>query len=726
MVILLLVGTVATGAFAKVNDTLFDPVWVKKEGNDYVPIGKYQEIFNKDSATFETGYFGSLVSSNIHLTVQVNNKDGQFVSTVISKNVNISDGMKLERITIDPSHYKKPGEYIIVTKLDDGTANGESVDASLVLKVKNNLVVDSDGPGVIIPPNHNHAPEMWEIEEDKAIDEGEFITFTVSANDEDNDNLTYEAIGVYEELGMYFQQTTTSYGREIGVFSWKPGYDFVDHPHLIKKIQLRFRAYDGEDYSEWKDVTITVNDVNRRPIFRPVADQTINENQQLKISLWGHDEDEDELTYSFNRSALPGAEIVKKGRDDAELRWKPDYNAAARSPYRVSVMVEDGFGGQYSQYFTITVNDVVVDDDYDELVASDILTETDEDEEITIVMSCSGSRNELTYVINENPAQGSISRVYGNKAVYAPNADYNGEDYFTYYCADDSGRKSNTAKVYVIINPVNDAPVAVNDGSETLENESVLIPVLSNDYDVDGDDLTVTAVSAAENGAAVVEGNEVRYTPNEGFVGIDQFKYIVSDGQKGTTGFVSVTVSENTDDDEEEEEEPTYQCSDGLDNDNDNYTDYGDGTTNDSGCDSLEDDDELNEEDEEDDDEDDGETDEETSPPHYNLKLKSVLLAQELLSPGEVLFIKVRAFNNGSADLDELKVRAKIYDLGAWGSTGEFTLVVGQGTSKNVYVLIPEDALSGLYLVKVTIRNSHYHTSAYRLMIISDLWNTAG
>ncbi len=720
MFILLLVGTIATGVFAKVNDTLFDPVWVEKDdNNNYVPAGKYQEIFNKNSAAFETGYFGSLVSSNIHLTVQVNNKDGQFVSTVVSKNVNTAGGLGYERITIDPSHYKTSGEYIIVVKLDDGTANGESVDASLVLKVKNNLVVDSDGPGVIIPLDRNHAPEMGEMQKNKAIDEGKFITFTVSANDEDNDDLIYEVVGLREDLGMYFQPTTTQYGREIGVFSWRPGYDFVDHPHSIKKIPLHFRAYDGEDYSEWKDVTIIVNDVNRRPIFRPVADQTINENQQLKIPLFGVDADEDELEYSLEGNAPPSAQIIEKNKYNAELRWKPDYNAAARSPYRVSVMVEDGFGGQYSQYLTITVNDVAVTEG---LTARDILTETDEDEAVTIAMSCSGNERELNYVINENPAHGSISRVYGNKAVYAPNANYNGEDSFTYYCTDNAGRRSNEANVYIIVNPVNDAPVTVNDGSETLENESVLIPVLSNDYDVDGDELTVSVVSLAENGVAVIEGNEVRYTPYEGFVGIDQFKYTVSDDKTETTGFVSVTVSENTDN-EEEEEEPTYQCSDGLDNDNDNYTDYGDGTTNDPGCDSLEDDDEQ---DDGDDDEDDGETDEETTRPHYHLKLQSVLLAQELLNPGEVLFIKVRAFNNGSADLDELKVQAKIYDLGAWGSTGEFTLAVGQGTSKNVYVLIPEDALSGLYLVKVTIGNSHYHTSAYRLVIVSDSWNTIG
>ena len=38
MFILLLVGTIATGVFAKVNDTLFDPVWVEKDdNNNYVP-----------------------------------------------------------------------------------------------------------------------------------------------------------------------------------------------------------------------------------------------------------------------------------------------------------------------------------------------------------------------------------------------------------------------------------------------------------------------------------------------------------------------------------------------------------------------------------------------------------------------------------------------------------------------------------------------------------------
>ena len=723
MVILLLVGTVAIGAFAKVNDTLFNPVWVEKDNNNnYIPAGKYQEIFNKDSATFETGYFGSLVSSNIHLTVLINRKsDGQTISTVISKNVNTAGGLGYERITINPSHYKTTGEYIIVTKLDDGTANGESVDASLVLKVKNKLVADNTKPEIQLFPR-NHAPEMNVIR-DKVKDENQIITFTVSANDEDNDDLIYEVVGLREDLGMYFQPTTTSYGRDIAVFSWKPGYDFVDHPNLIESIHLRFRAYDGEDYSEWKSVKITVNDVNRLPLFRMAADQTINENQQLKIPLLGRDADEDELAYSFNGNTLPGAEIIKMGRYNAELRWKPDYNAATHSPYRVLVVVSDGFGGQYSQYITITVNDVAVDDgDYDELAARDILTETDEDKAITITMSCSGSERELTYIIGSEPAHGTVSAVDGNEVTYTPDANYNGDDYFTYYCTNNAGRTSNRAAVNIIVNPVNDAPVAVNDGSETLENNSVLIPVLSNDYDVDGDELTVSVVSSAENGAVAIQGNEVIYTPNENFVGIDNFKYIVSDGELSDTGFVSVTVSETS----EEPEDPIYQCSDRLDNDNDGHIDYGDGTTNDPGCDSLEDNDEQdeNEDDEDDDDEDDEETDEETSPLHYHLKLKSVMLAQELLNPGEVLFIKVRAFNNGDADLDELKVQAKIYELGAWGSTGEFTLAAGEGTSKNVYVLIPEDAPSGLYLVKVTIGNSHYHTSAYRLMIVSDYWNT--
>src|SRR5690606_19440718 len=60
----------------------------------------------------------------------------------------------------------------------------------------------------------------------------------------------------------------------------------------------------------------------------------------------------------------------------------------------------------------------------------------------------------------------------------------------------------------------------------------------------DGDPLTVAAVGAPLNGTAVLEGEEVRYTPEAGFVGTDAFTYVVTDGRGGIDE-ATVTVAVN-------------------------------------------------------------------------------------------------------------------------------------------------------------------------------------
>ena len=56
--------------------------------------------------------------------------------------------------------------------------------------------------------------------------------------------------------------------------------------------------------------------------------------------------------------------------------------------------------------------------------------------------------------------------------VYTPDANFNGNDSFTYTITDDDGRTS-TAQVNVVVTPVNDAPVAVDD-SLTIQEDGVL------------------------------------------------------------------------------------------------------------------------------------------------------------------------------------------------------------------------------------------------------------
>ena len=98
----------------------------------------------------------------------------------------------------------------------------------------------------------------------------------------------------------------------------------------------------------------------------------------------------------------------------------------------------------------------------------------------------------------------------------------------------------------VTATPVNTAPVAVDDASTTAEDTAIVIRVLDNDSDVDGDSLSVIEVSTPSNGSVAITGNAttVTYTPNAGFHGSDSFTYVASDGNGRTdTGTVTVTVT---------------------------------------------------------------------------------------------------------------------------------------------------------------------------------------
>ena len=72
----------------------------------------------------------------------------------------------------------------------------------------------------------------------------------------------------------------------------------------------------------------------------------------------------------------------------------------------------------------------------------------------------------------------------------------------------------------------------------------MVIAVLANDRDVDGNPLVVSAAGPAGNGTVVRNANgSITYTPRNRFAGIDTFSYTISDGQGGTaTATVSVIV----------------------------------------------------------------------------------------------------------------------------------------------------------------------------------------
>ncbi|MEZ4701930.1 MAG: Ig-like domain-containing protein [Rhodothermales bacterium] len=124
---------------------------------------------------------------------------------------------------------------------------------------------------------------------------------------------------------------------------------------------------------------------------------------------------------------------------------------------------------------------------------------------------------------------------------YAPNQNGIANLSFRATSADDETR---TASVTVTVLPLNDAPIAVDDIAATIENEPVLVNVLANDVDPDGDDLIIQSFSSPNVGTVQpgADGTFL-YNPPADYTGRATFSYTVVDDSSATDrATVTITV----------------------------------------------------------------------------------------------------------------------------------------------------------------------------------------
>ncbi|HUW46385.1 MAG TPA: tandem-95 repeat protein [Dehalococcoidia bacterium] len=195
-------------------------------------------------------------------------------------------------------------------------------------------------------------------------------------------------------------------------------------------------------------------------------------------------------------------------------------------------------------------------------MAEDYAATTDEDNSVTVAApGILGNDSDPdvgdTLTVTAVDTSGTIGAVTAWGAdgsfAYDPNGQFeylqaggSTTDSFTYTISDGNGG-SDTATVTITIGGANDPPVALADNATTLEDTPVTIYVLNNDFDIDGDTLTVDSITQGTNGLVANNGSYVTYTPAIGFNGTDSFNYTVSDGNGGTdtaTVTVNITVIE--------------------------------------------------------------------------------------------------------------------------------------------------------------------------------------
>ncbi|MCP4713252.1 MAG: hypothetical protein GY869_31865, partial [Planctomycetes bacterium] len=155
------------------------------------------------------------------------------------------------------------------------------------------------------------------------VHEGETLSLQLVAGDPDNDALSFYADQL--PAGAVLNEQT-------GEFVWNVGFNQAGYHNIA------FFVTDG-DLVNGEDVSITVYNTNRAPVFIPVPELTTHESSLLQIQVAAGDPDEDALTYYIAGDMPVGASFDV---DTHTFLWQPDFDQTG--VYTISFAARDAGG----------------------------------------------------------------------------------------------------------------------------------------------------------------------------------------------------------------------------------------------------------------------------------------------------------------------------------------------------------------------------------------------
>ena len=216
----------------------------------------------------------------------------------------------------------------------------------------------------------------------------------------------------------------------------------------------------------------------------PVADNDaygVAEDTVLSVTAAGvlsgdTDADNDPLTASLVSQASSGVVVLSP---DGSFTYTPDANFNGSDSFTYTAF--DGIGNSNVATVNLTVTSV-----NDAPVAIGQSGSTSEDSAVAVTLAGSDVDGDpLSYSVAGVPGSGTLSGTAPN-LTYTPNANFNGNDSFTFR-VNDGTDDSSLATVALTVTPVNDAPTANAQSVSTSEDTPLAIALSGND--IDGDSL---------------------------------------------------------------------------------------------------------------------------------------------------------------------------------------------------------------------------------------------
>ena len=369
----------------------------------------------------------------------------------------------------------------------------------------------------IVVNTTNRAPVLDQIG-NRVADENSLLEFTISATDPDGDGLTFSTSDLPDDA---------SFDPVTRTFSWTPSFDQAGiYPGIY------FEVYDSE-LSDWENITITVNNINRAPVLDPVGDRSVNENALLEFTISASDPDAAALSYcSVN---LPNGAVFDP--HSQAFSWTPSFDQSG-TYHDIQFKVNDSSLTDHEN-ITIVVSNINRPPVLDQITNRSVnegsllefnLTATDPD------------GDDLAYDASNLP-DGAVFYPGTGTFSWTPSFDQ-AATYLDVCFTVNDGNLTERECITITVKNTNRQPVFDQIGNKVVCEDSLLGFSISS-VDPDGDEITYSAFNLPGGAIFNATTRTFSWTPSFGQAGTyPGVQFMVSDGEFTCSENITITVTE--------------------------------------------------------------------------------------------------------------------------------------------------------------------------------------
>lgn len=399
------------------------------------------------------------------------------------------------RLTFAPEA-NQHGAVAFVVRMSDGT-------------------VDVDVPVTVSLAPVNDAPVASDDEQRTREDTP--LPGTLQAHDPDQDTLSFALAA------------PPAHGR-VELDAAKGSYLFTPAPDYVGPDSFAFTVSDGKASAKGS-VRITVQGVNDAPTVAALA-LSGAEDQPMAGRVVAKDADGDAITFKLASDPKHGEAEVDT--ESGLARYTPAGDFVGVDSF---VVEASDLAGGVPAVVTVTVTPV-----NDPPQAGEDRSKGDEDQPIVGRLRATDvDQDTLRYTLTKGTRSGKVEVEVDGSFRYQPNANFHGDDTFTFEVSD--GRARATGSMALVVAPVNDAPRLAELSLSGREDEPLKGRALATD--IDGDTLEYAVAKQGSKGSAAIDEatGAVIYTPKANEHGADALTISVSDGRAKAEAALRVSLS---------------------------------------------------------------------------------------------------------------------------------------------------------------------------------------